>query len=466
MSDIRATNEFEKIRCPNCGAAIAISEALQHQLTEQAEARVRAEVARREKALATREGHVKSRETAVEDAASQIEKRVQERLGPEQASLKAREVAVAAAETVIDARVRERLATERAALEESLRSLARAEVAVELTDLRASRLDIEKRLKDSQQAELQLRRERRDLEAQKNILELGVARRVDAERTAIREQAIKDTVEEHRLKDAEKDRKLQDVLRLNDELRRKVQQGSQQTQGEVLESALEELLKAHFPLDKIEPVAKGTHGADVLQRVYTRSGHYCGAIVWESKNTKHWTDGWIEKLKDDQREAKADLAVLVSAVLPKEMSGCGVCEGVWVADARVAIGLATALRNGLIELAVTRCAVAGKNETVEVLFAYLTGPEFRQQVEVIVRTFADMQADLEEEKRVFARRWGKRGKQIARVIESTAGMYGDLQGLLGSSLAPIAALDQGEEAVADAIGGEAVAGDTTARNHP
>lgn len=461
MSDIRAANEFEKIRCPNCGEAIAISEALQHQLTEQAEARARDEVARREKALATREGHVKDREAALEDSENQIEKRVRERLGAEQALLKAREVAVTAAETAVDARVRERLATERGALEESLRTLARAEVAVELTDLRASRCDIEKKLNDSQQAELRLRHEKRDLESQNNTLELGVARRIDAERNAIREQAIKDTVEEHRLKDAEKDRKLQDVLRLNDELRRKVQQGSQQTQGEVLESTLEELLKAHFPLDTIEPVAKGTNGADVLQRVYTRSGHYCGAVVWESKNTKHWSDGWIEKLKDDQREAKADLAVLVSAALPKEVSGCGVREGVWVADARVAIGLATALRNGLIELAVARRAVAGKNEAVEVLFAYLTGPEFRQRVEVIVRTFADMQGDLEEEKRVFARRWGKRGKQIARVIESTAGMYGDLQGLLGSSLTPIAALEQGEHDVVDAIVGGAVTGDST-----
>jgi hypothetical protein len=131
--------------------------------------------------------------------------------------------------------------------------------------------------------------------------------------------------------------------------------------------------------------------------------------------------------------------------LPKGVSGCAVREGVWIADVRVALGLATALRNGVVDLAVTRRAVAGKNQAVEVLFAYLTGPEFRARVEVIVRTFADMQIDLEEEKRVWARRWAKRSKQISRVSESTGGMYGDLQGLLGSSLPPMAALEQGEE---------------------
>jgi hypothetical protein len=322
---------------------------------------------------------------------------------------------------------------------------------VELSDLRSARLSAEANLRASQQAELRLLQEKRDLDAQKAALELEVVRRIEAEQTVIREQAISDAEEEHRLKDAEKDRKLQDVLRLNDELRRKVQQGSQQAQGEVLESSLEELLRAQFPLDTIDAVAKGVHGADLLQRVYTRSGHCCGAIVWESKNTKSWNEGWVEKLKDDQREARADLAVLVSTVMPRDVSGCGVRDGVWITDTRTALGLATALRSGLVELAVTKRAVAGKNEAVDVLFTYLTGPEFRQRVEAIVRTFADMQADLEEEKRVWARRWARRGKQISRVVESTGAMYGDLQGLLGASLLPIAALEHGEAEIADTV---------------
>jgi hypothetical protein len=124
---------------------------------------------------------------------------------------------------------------------------------------------------------------------------------------------------------------------------------------------------------------------------------------------------------------------------------------VWITDTRTALGLATALRSGLVELAVTKRAVAGKNEAVDVLFTYLTGPEFRQRVEAIVRTFADMQADLEEEKRVWARRWARRGKQISRVVESTGAMYGDLQGLLGASLLPIAALEHGEAEIADTV---------------
>ena len=450
MSD-KGANEFASIRCPNCKEPIPISDALQHELAERAESKVRREIGRLEAAIATREQELESRETALAASERQLEERVRERLAPERALLNARETALVAAEAAVDARVRERLASERSDLEERLRSAARAEVAVELSDLRSARLSAEDNLRVSQQAELRLRQEKRDLDAQKATLELEVVRRIEAERTAIREQAISDAEEGHRLKDAEKDRKLQDVLRLNDELRRKVQQGSQQAQGDVLETSLEELLRAQFPLDTIDAVARGVHGADLLQRVYTRSGHFCGAIVWESKNTKNWNEDWIEKLKDDQREARADVAVIVSTVMPRDVSGCGVRDGVWITDTRTALGLATALRSGLIELAVTRRAVAGKNEAVDVLFTYLTGPEFRQRVEAILRTFADMQADLDEERRVWARRWARRGKQISRVVENTGAMYGDLQGLLGASLSPIPALEHGEADIVDTV---------------
>jgi hypothetical protein len=481
------------IRCPNCGTEFPVTDVLHHQIAEHCDARVRDEVARQQRMLAAKESNLQAREAAIQRAEEEAEDRLKKRLESERELLEAKiraetradlEVEITdlrsvaaehqrkvnqlqqtemqlrkdkreleeqkhAAEAHFEQQVEERLSQERHAIEERAFNQAvkrvRTDVEIEIADLRAEAAEKDRKLKDAQQAELELRREKRELEAQKQALALEVNRRVDAERTKIREEAQREADEAHRLKDAEKDRKLQDAIRVNDELRRKLQQGSQQTQGEVLENTLEEFLKAQFPFDSVEPVANGVHGGDVLQRVYSRSGHCCGAILWESKNTKNWNNAWIDKVKDDQRDAKADVAVVVSTALPKDVSGCACREGVWLTEARLVLGLATALRNGLLEVAATKRAVAGKNEAIEVLFAYLTGPEFRQRIEAIVRTFGDMQGDLEEEKRVAARRWAKREKQIARVVENTSAMCGDLQGLLGAAMPSIPSLEPGEQ---------------------
>ena len=229
-------------------------------------------------------------------------------------------------------------------------------------------------------------------------------------------------------------------MTVNDELRRKLQQGSQQTQGEVLELELEELIRSAFPADQIEPVAKGRNGADVIHKVFTKSGHFCGTIVWELKRTKSWSDGWIAKLKDDQRLTKAEIAILVSEALPKDCQHFAQISGVWVASPQCAISLAVALRKQLTEIAMTKLAAVGKNEKMEVLYQYLSGIEFKQRVEAIVEAFIEMQEDLQEERRVVEKRWAKREKQIQRVVLNTSGMHGDLQGLIGSSLQEIPAL--------------------------
>jgi hypothetical protein len=415
MSTVTNNAEFGAIPCPNCGTRITIGDALRKELTERTEATVRAELARAETSLAARQAEVASRETNV-----------------------------ARAEVAFDDRLRVRLLHERQALEAETRATARAEVEGELESLRKEAAEKTVRLNEASRSELLLRQQRRALQEQKDQLELEVARRIDGERAGIRDEAIRQTQEDQRLKDAEKDRRLQDALRINEDLRRRLQQGSQQTQGEVLEASLEDLLKAQFPLDRISPVPKGVNGADLLQYVYTRSGQSCGSILWETKNTKNWSDTWIPKLKDDQRDARADVAVLVSTAMPKDISGCGVRDGVWVVDARVALGLAMALRQGLVEVAVVKRAVGAKDESVQVLFTYLTGPEFRNRADAVIRTFAGLQVELEEEKRSMARRWAKREKAIGRAAESMSAIYGDLQGLLGSSMQTIPALESAD----------------------
>jgi hypothetical protein len=241
------------------------------------------------------------------------------------------------------------------------------------------------------------------------------------------------------------------MMRQIEDLKRKAEQGSQQTQGEVQELELEKELAALFPYDNVQPVPKGMQGADVVQEVISNSGNRCGSIIWESKRTKSWSDGWIAKLKDDQRTARADVAIIVTQSLPKDMRTFGYVDGVWVTDYTCFYGLALAMRQKITELAFTKSMAASKNEKADVLFHYLTGVEFRQRVEAIVEAFSDMKTELDKEKRMFERSWSKREKQLQSVILNTAGMYGDLQGLIGSSMQTIPALESGDESPEESI---------------
>ena len=170
-------------------------------------------------------------------------------------------------------------------------------------------------------------------------------------------------------------------------------------------------------------------------------GRDCGAIIWEAKRTKHWSNAWIEKLKQDQREAKADIAVIRTAAMPAEVKGFGCMEGVWVTDFGSLPGLAAALRINLIQLAGARIAAVGKNEKMELLYGYLSGQAFKQNVASIVEAFEAMREDLDKEKRSMTRIWAKREKQMERIIRSTATMYGDMQGIIGASIPEIDSLE-------------------------
>ena len=299
----------------------------------------------------------------------------------------------------------------------------------------------EKNLEEAQKTELELRKERAKLERRAKSLDLEVARKVDEERKNIQDEALKKADEEHLLKDKEKDRLITDMKEQVEELRRKVEQGSQQSQGEVLELELEGVLKASFPFDMIEPVPKGIRGADVVHKVNNQLGQYCGSILWESKYTKNWSEGWIDKLKDDQRSVKADIAVLLTVALPKEVNCCGYYKGVWITSFAALSGLAGALRRGIIETAGARQASLGKHEKMEAVYDYLSGPAFRQKIEAIVETFVYMKKDLDGEKRAMDKLWAKREKQIERVIKNVVGMHGEMEGIIGASLPKIDSLE-------------------------
>jgi hypothetical protein len=399
---------LDKLKCPNCGEMIPVSEAISHQIVERTREQLKKEGLAQQQAIHAKERELLDREEA------------------------------------LDRTVQDRVKAQQAEIELQARATAKAAISVELDDLRRQAAEKDHQLAKAQQAELEVRARTRALEEKERTVELEIARRLDQESSKVRDETARRLSEEYRLKDAEKDKKLQDAIKANEELRRRLQQGSQQTQGEVLELELETLIKNTFPLDHVEPVPKGAIGADLIQRVIDKAGHPCGSIVWEAKRTKAWNDGWIQKLKDDQRLVKAELAILLTEVLPKDCGNFGQVSGVWVTNPQCAMSLAIALRSQLIEIERTKLAAVGKNEKMEVLYRYLSGSEFKQRVEAVVEAFIEMQEDLQEERRIFERRWSKREKQIQRMISNTSGMYGDFQGLIGASLQSIPALSPRE----------------------
>lgn len=414
----------QKISCPYCGKVIPLTETLSSQIKED----VRKEYEKRER---DKELEFKRREDELARRGRQLE--------DEKKS--------------VEEMVSKRLTLEKARLMQEAGKRAREEMDVQFRDLLEEGARKDRLLSEARNAELELRKKANELEEKGRSLELEIARKIDAEREKIRQSTLEMFSEEHRLKDLEKDKVMNDMRKTIEELKRKSEQGSMQTQGEVLELDLEALLKARFPIDVIEPVGKGVRGADIIQRVYTRTGALCGTVVWELKRTKAWNDEWISKLKDDQREIKAEAAVLVSETLPKGLTSFGLVDGVWVTSIAIAPNLAEALRVGLIQVAHSRLSEVGKNEKMEAIYNYLSGSEFRQKIEAIAESFRTMKEDLDREKNAMIKLWAKREKQIEKVVTNTLRMYGDMQGIIGASLPEIKSLELGAGAE-DESGGE------------
>lgn len=256
--------------------------------------------------------------------------------------------------------------------------------------------------------------------------------------------------EEQRSKVLELQKQLMDVSKANDDLRRKINQGSQQTQGEAFELEFEKMLRSEFPNDQIKEVAKGTKGGDLIQEVNDRNGNNCGKILWEMKNTKTWSELWVDKLKGDQRATIADYAVLISDALPEKIDSARFYKNIWVTKRSFVIGLASALRLNLIQISMAKRAVEGKKGKSDLLFSYLSGTEFRLRVEAIIDAFTNMQIEVEKEKRYFSNKWARDEKNIRQVIDNTYGMHGDLKGIVGNSLPQIKGLDVEQISLTDA----------------
>ncbi len=400
------------IVCPSCKSEIKLTESLAAPLIEATRRQYEQKIATKEAEVTKREAALdKAKEALDEQVAAKVESE-RERIGAEEAKKARRALA-----TDLDQRARE---------------------VAELQDVLKER---DTKLAEAQKAQVELIRKQRELDDATREMELTVEKRVQETLGKVREEATKAAEEGLKLKVVEKEQTIASMQRQIADLKRRAEQGSQQLQGEAQEVDLEQTLQAKFPFDSVEPVPKGEFGGDALHRVHSPTGQLAGTILWESKRTKNWSDGWLPKLRGDQRAAKAEVAVIVSQALPKDVDSFDLVDDVWVTHPRCAVPVAIALRQSLIELAATRQAGEGQQTKMELVYQYLTGSRFRHRVQAIVEKFTDMQQDLDKERKTMTRLWAKREEQIRGVIESTAGMYGDLQGIAGRSLQEIDGLD-------------------------
>ncbi len=397
-----------RITCPNCRTEIEITEVISGQLRASILAEVEAELSPVRQRLKQQQDEIAQRQRELQQKAEAVEEQV-----------------------------RAKLAQERPALERLIRERAREERDLELKDKAAAIEELQAKVQQANQKELAFLKRERELQERIDAVELEVTRRTQEQLQKVREQALKELDEQHRLKLMENEQKVQMLLRQIEDLRRKAEQGSQQAQGEVLEVALEELLKSLFPTDSIEPVPKGVRGADVIQQVFDDSGMDCGLILWESKRTRHWSREWLPKLRDDLRMVGASRSIIVSEQLPEHVRHFGQVDGVWVASWACVHPVAIMLREGLIGVAKSRRALDGQHTKMELVYNYLIGQEFYNRVSGVVEAFMTMRQELEAEKRALNTCWKKREKQLERVLLSTSGLYGDLQGIIGSTLPEI-----------------------------
>ena len=411
------------ITCPNCKTAVKLTESLAAPLIESTRLQFQQQLEQKDREVANREDALRIKETQLQDSKAKLDEQVANQV---EAMLK-KERSVIATDEARKAKLALGDALERKAQEVS-----------ELTDILKAR---EEKLAEAQNAQAELVKQKRELDDAKREMSLTIEKRIQDGLQQSREKIQREAEETYGLRVMEKEQTILAMQKQIEDLKRKAEQGSQQLQGEVQELALESMLQTKFPFDLIEPVPKGEFGGDILQRVVGPGAQVCGTILWESKRTKNWSDSWLAKLREDQRNARAEIAVIVSQTLPAGIETFEQVGGIWITHPRAAFPVAMVLRQTLLEISTARMSLEGQQTKTEMVYQYLTGPRFRQRVEAIVEAFSSMQSDLDKERKVIMKQWAKRSEQIERVMQATVGMYGDLQGIAGKSLQEIEGLE-------------------------
>jgi hypothetical protein len=370
---------------------------------------------------------------------AELEQEFKKELEEMKKKLEAKDEEILKAKKELEDEYKRKLNEEKLKIREQIKNEYDEEKAQEIKMYKEQIDQLKNQIKDFREKELQLLREKQQLEKEKEEIELTIARKLDEERKKIIEDLKASFEKKYELELADKNRQIEMLKNQIEELQRKLEKNI--VDGETLEWILEKVLKESFPDDIIEPVPKGEKGADVIQKVCDTRGNVCGVILWESKRAKEWRNQWINKLKEDQREIKADIAIIVSTVLPKGKKNIAFIDGIWVVDYKLTTELATLLRFALLEIARAKIAMEGRQEKQELLYQYLTSSEFRQRIQTTLEVFIELKKDIDKERRAMEGIWAKREKQIEMGMKSIISIYGSLQGIIGKTLPELRELE-------------------------
>ncbi len=422
-------NQTHSFKCPNCQAPIDVNEALYKQIELENQSRFLAQQKEFEKEVKEKRAQYQSHFKMLE----QKEEALKEREKEQKAKF---DDAVKQASALA-------LQDERAKIIEEARKNAFLEQQKGLELLQKELDEKSKQVQELHQKEAEIERLKRENNEAESRLKAENEKKLNEKLETERERIEKALHEKNELKFKQQEEQLEMLRNELKNAQRKAELSSQQFQGEVQELAIEEFLRQKFPLDCIEEIKKGQRGGDCIQVVHTREFQNCGKIYYESKRTKEFQKAWIEKLKSDMREIGADVGVIVSEALPKEMERMGLFEGVWVCSFEEFKGLSAVLREGVIQVSLAKKSQENKGDKVNLLYHYLTSSEFSMQVSAIIEGFEQLRAELEKEKNAMARIWKSREKQIEKVFEGTINMYGSIKGIMGNAIGQVKALGLG-----------------------
>lgn len=401
-----------KTKCPKCGHEYNVEDAIAHQIEEKYKEELNSKISELESDFKKKENSLTKKENELKQKTADLDQQVE-----------------AKAKLEIDKKERE------------IKKKVQQDFEGQLTQLNA---DIESKRKENlslKKIELENTKLKNDLELQRINIEAEFEKKKKEDLKTVTSTLKENLRNEFELQLKDKDQQLSNMKEQVDIMKKKAEQGSMQQQGETLEILVEEILRDHHPFDRIEEIKKGVHGADILHTVINNSGAECGKILYECKRAKNWGKDWIDKLKSDALEAKAELKVLVTEVLPEGAEKISIIDGICICKYQDVRGVSALLRERLINVAFLNNSQVNKGEKMQMLYNYLTSEEFKMQLTGVVEGFSELQQSYFEEKKKMHALWKQREKQLEKIILGTTSFYGAIRGIAGASVPIIALLE-------------------------
>jgi len=414
------SQEKSKIQCPGCGIEIDVNDILYHQVDEQLKKEYRDELKKEKEKFDSQSIALEKEKVALLEEKARQKEEIAQKVSDE---------------------VKEKVREKELALKKKIKAEAEEEQSSALNALREELNDKSSKIKELNKTTIEFEKLKREKDELEESLKAESEKALNKKLQEEKERIKKEESDKNELKLKELEKKLADQKSLTEEMQRKHEQGSMQTQGEVQELAIEEWLAEKFPLDTVQEIKKGERGADCLQIVNTRTHQNCGTIYYESKRSKSFQIGWIEKFKADIREKNANIGVLVTEVMPADMQRLGLRDGIWICSYDEFKGLCTVLRESIVNISNAIVTQENKGDKMGMLYDFLTSNEFKLQIEAIVEGFTQMQTDLISEQRAMRNIWKKREKQLDKVLLNTTDMYGSIRGIAGNAVQTISLLE-------------------------